>query len=282
VSNWLSTHSASIPFWSLQGGLLIAVGLESLFPRRRLLTPDLARWGQNLTLLMLGSVLARLCVPLGALSLALLVRQNHWGLFNLAAVPIPASLVIGVLALDGSLYAFHRLFHVIPLLWRFHQVHHSDLDVDCSTTIRHHPGEELISQCFLLAVIVTLGVEPIAVSLWLVIQVTVDILNHSNLALPDWVDRQLRWLLVTPDMHRIHHSANSPESNCNFGNVLPWWDHLFSTYLHAPEGGQAHMDLGLAHLRSSAELSLKKLLLLPFTPPVAAQGGERSRQRIAG
>jgi len=221
-------------------------------------------------------------MPLGAVSLALLARQHHWGLFNLAAVPFRASQLIGVVALDCSLYALHRLFHVIPLLWRFHQVHHSDLDVDCSTTIRHHPGEDLISQAFLLGVIFVLGVDPIAVSLWLAIQVMVDILNHSNLALPDPVDRQLRWLLVSPDMHRIHHSANSPESNRNFGNVLPWWDHLFSTYLHAPEGGQIHMNLGLAHLRSSAELSLKRLLLLPFSPPVAAPGGETSRQRIAG
>jgi sterol desaturase/sphingolipid hydroxylase (fatty acid hydroxylase superfamily) len=267
---------------SLQAGLLVAVALESLFPRRPFSTPGLARWGQNLTLLMLGSLLPRLCIPLGTVSLALLARQNHWGLFHLAALPYPASLLIGVVALDGSLYALHRLFHVIPLLWRFHQVHHSDLDVDCSTTIRHHPGEELIAQAFLLCVIVALGVEPSAVSLWLAIQIMVDILNHSNLALPEPVDRQLRWLLVSPDMHRIHHSANATESNRNFGNVLPWWDHLFSTYLRAPEGGQIQMNLGLAHLQSSAELSLGKLLLLPFSAPVAAQGGEPSRQRIAG
>ena len=267
---------------SLQGGLASAFALESLFPRRLLANPRIPRWWQQLALLMIGSMLTRLCIPLAALSLAQLAHQNHWGLLHLGAVPFPASLIIGVLVLDFSLYALHRLFHGVPLLWRFHQVHHADLDVDSGTSVRHHPGELLIAQACELAVIVIFGIEPLAVLLWLACLSVVDIFNHSNLALPDAVDRPLRWLIVTPDMHRIHHSTAFLESNRNFGNFLPWWDSLLSTYSCEPEGGQIHMNLGLAHLRSSDELSLRKLLLLPFGPLGPADDGETAGQRIAG
>jgi sterol desaturase/sphingolipid hydroxylase (fatty acid hydroxylase superfamily) len=282
VSDWLLAQSGEILSLSLQLGLLCAVVLESMLPRRRLFTPRVPRWWQQLAMMIIGSLLARLCLPLAAVSLAALVHQNHWGLFNRVAVPLPASLLIGVVVLDCSEYALHRLSHAVPLLWRFHQVHHADLDVDCGTAVRHHPGEALIGQAFVLAVIAILGIAPIAVFLSLAIGIIVDIFNHSNLALPERVDRSLRRLIVTPDMHRIHHSADFVESNRNFGSILPWWDHLFSTYLHAPEGGQMQMNLGLAHLRSSEELSLTSLLLLPFRPLVSAQGGQAARHEIAG
>jgi sterol desaturase/sphingolipid hydroxylase (fatty acid hydroxylase superfamily) len=277
LSGWLLTHSASIMSWSLQAGLVIALVLESIFPRRQLLTPRVPRWWQQLALLIIGSLLTRLCFPLAAVALAVLASQNHWGLFNLAALPFPASLLIGFIVLDGSAYALHRLFHLFPLLWRFHQVHHADLDVDCGTAVRHHPGEALLGQAYELSVIVIFGVAPIAVIIWAVMTMIVDIFNHANLALPDSVDRRLRWLIVTPDMHRIHHSADWLESNRNFGNFLPWWDHVFATYLPAPDTGQLQMELGLAYLRSSEELSLRKLLVLPFKSLVSAQGSETVR-----
>jgi sterol desaturase/sphingolipid hydroxylase (fatty acid hydroxylase superfamily) len=199
-------------------------------------------------------------------------QTQHWGLFNHDNLPPWLSLPAEVLVIDFWVYAQHRVWHAIPILWRFHQIHHSDQEVDSGTSIRHHPVEALLTQTFYLALILVFGIAPIAVFTATAIALIHEIFAHANLSLPQKVDRMLRWLLVTPDMHRIHHSAESAESNRNFASIFPWWDRMCSTYLDAPAHGHTAMTLGLSYLRDSGQLSLWKLLSLPLQRPSVAPG----------
>jgi sterol desaturase/sphingolipid hydroxylase (fatty acid hydroxylase superfamily) len=251
----------------LLGSFGCAAVWETFLPRRPFALPLGQRWFHQIALTALGSLLCRLCLPLAAFSVAVLVQREGWGLFNQLPLPSWASLVLGVIAIDLGSYAQHRLFHAAPLLWRFHQIHHSDLDVDCGTAIRHHPAETLVAQAFEMLMIAALGLAPLAVLIAVALGGIASVFNHANVALPQSVDRVLRWLVVTPDMHRIHHSADIVESNTNFANVFPWWDRLFSTYRHEPLLGQARMALGLAEMRAAGDLTLWKLLALPFRAP---------------
>jgi sterol desaturase/sphingolipid hydroxylase (fatty acid hydroxylase superfamily) len=224
------------------------------------------RWFNQIALTALGSLIVRLCLPLAAFALAMLAQSEGWGLFNHLPLPTWLSLILGVVAIDLAGYAQHRLFHAVPAFWRFHQIHHSDLDVDCGTAIRHHPLETLAGEAVDLALIVALGIAPLALLLALTLGGIASVFNHANIALPAPADRLLRWLVVTPDMHRIHHSADFTESNRNFANLFPWWDRLFATYQREPRLGHAEMPLGLAELRSAGGVTLWKLLVLPFQP----------------
>jgi sterol desaturase/sphingolipid hydroxylase (fatty acid hydroxylase superfamily) len=238
--------------------------------------PLAMRWFHQLVLTAIGSLVARLCLPVAAVSLAVLVQQEGWGLFNRLPLPPWSTLILGVIVIDLGGYAQHRLFHAVPLLWRFHQIHHSDLDVDCGTAIRHHPVETLIGQAFNLALIVVIGAPPLAVVLAITLGGVASVFNHANVAVPQLADRLLRWIVVTPDMHRIHHSADVAESNRNFANLFPWWDHLFSTYQREPLLGQVEMGLGLADTYTPGDLTLWELLMLPLRPlRLTALAGKR-------
>ena len=266
MANWLLDHQAQLASYLLLGSFAGAAVWETFRPRRPFALPLGVRWFHQLALTALGSLVVRLCLPLAAFSLAVLAQQQGWGLFNRLPLPPWASLILGVIAIDLGSYAQHRLFHAVPLLWRVHRIHHSDLDVDCGTAIRHHPVETLVGQVFDLALIAALGLSPLAVLVALTLGGVASVFNHANIALPRPADSLLRWLIVTPDMHRIHHSAELVESNRNFANLFSGWDRLFSTYQREPRLGHVRMALGLAEARAAGDLTLWKLLALPLRP----------------
>ena len=264
MEDWLLAHHAGV-----QSSLLLAiVGCvlvwETWLPRRAFALPQGRRWLNHVALWVTGSLVVRLIIPLVGFSVAVWAQREGWGLLNVIALPPWLAVLIGVLAIDLGLYAQHRLLHAVPFLWRFHQVHHSDLDVDCGTALRHHPVETLVTQAFDLAVIAALGIPPLAVLVGISLTGVASLFNHGNIAVPLVSERMLRWLIVTPDMHRIHHSIDMGESNRNFANILPLWDHMFSTYQHEAMLGQTRMLLGLAEARAERDFSLWKLLALPF------------------
>jgi sterol desaturase/sphingolipid hydroxylase (fatty acid hydroxylase superfamily) len=196
---------------------------------------------------------------------ALLAEERGWGLLH-AAEPLPAWLMVvtGVVVLDFAIYLQHVMFHAVPLLWRLHRMHHADLDVDVTTGARFHPIEIVLSLILKFGVIVAVGAPPLAVLVFEILLNAGSLFNHANLALPARADRVLRWLVVTPDMHRVHHSVEPVETNSNFGFTLPWWDRLCGTYRAQPEAGHEGMVLGLAQFRAPRDLRLDRLLLQPF------------------
>ena len=281
MAEWLLEYQKA-----LQTGVLLAIlcGLlawETWLPRRAFAVPLGGRWVNQIALAALGTLALRWIAPIAAVSLAALAQAEGWGLLNLVAVPPWLSVVLGVIAMDLGLYLLHRLFHAVPLLWRFHQIHHSDLDIDCGTALRHHPLETIANGAFDLALIAAIGVPPLAVVIFVLVASIASVFNHANIAVPPAADRVLRWLVVTPDMHRIHHSVEMEESNRNFANIFAWWDYLFSTYLCEPLRGQTQMVVGLAEARSDREISLWTLLALPFRRRTGAYGEIPELRRIS-
>lgn len=264
MMNWFAEHQAAI-----QSGLVFAtlggmLAWETWLPRRAFAVPPGGRWFNQIALTTLGSLAVRWGAPLAAFSVSVLAQDEGWGLLNLVALPPWLSVVLGVIAIDLGTYLQHRLFHEVPLLWRFHQIHHCDLDVDCGTALRHHPVETIVNQAFDLALIAAVGVPPLAVLAGYTLAGVASVFNHANIALPHAADRVLRRLVVTPDMHRIHHSVEVDESNRNFANLFPWWDRLFSTYRDEATLSQTQMVVGLADARADRDFSLWNLLALPF------------------
>jgi sterol desaturase/sphingolipid hydroxylase (fatty acid hydroxylase superfamily) len=244
---------------------LIAFGLiEEFFPRRSNLMPLRIRWTANVSLLVIDSLLMRWLMPFTTIGLAVLAEQLGMGGFNRIGLPFSAEVVLGFLLWDCSGFIRHRLFHQIPVLWRVHQVHHCDLDFDVTTSIRHHPLESLFCAAWDLGVVLLLGLDPVLVILYEAAQFIFATFNHTNIAIPVKLDRALRWFVVTPDMHRIHHSSRYPETDRNFGNILPWWDRLFASYLDTPTLGHKHMSLGLKKFRQMNEQTLWAQLIVPF------------------
>jgi sterol desaturase/sphingolipid hydroxylase (fatty acid hydroxylase superfamily) len=264
VSDWLLAHPTGLQSYLLIGTFGFVAIVESLSPARPLRASFGVRWFNQLALTTVGYGLVRLCIPLAVLATAMLAEREGWGLLNRVDLPPWLALVAGLLVMDLAGYAEHRLFHGIPLLWRVHQVHHSDLDVDCGTALRHHPIEILLTSAFDVALIVAAGVPPLAVIVAVTLTGMANVFNHGNVALPLAADRLLRKIVVTPDMHRIHHSTCVSESNRNFSMLLPWWDHVFSTYAGEPQLGHQRMELGLAEAPSESDVTLWRLLAMPF------------------
>jgi len=264
MTDWLLSHQSPLQTYLLLGGFGVVAVWELLAARRPFETPLGSRWFNNLSLAALGLALSRLCVPLAAFAFATLAEQQEWGLLNHWALPLWLSCALGVIVLDLGSYGQHRLFHALPFLWRFHKIHHSDLDVDCGTALRHHPVEILMGLAVDFAIIAVFGIAPLAVFVGATLMGLASIFNHGNIALGPVADRLLRRFLVTPDMHRVHHSTNMVESNRNFANLLPWWDHVFVTYQHEPLLGHARVELGISETRTPRDVTLLKLLVLPF------------------
>src|SRR5204862_1231382 len=195
------------------------------------------RWASSLGLVVLDTVCVRFVYPAGAVGVALLAQERSWGLFNNWAVPAWLSVGLAVVALDFAIYLQHVTFHAVPLLWRLHMVHHADLDFDVTTGVRFHPLEILLSLGIKAGTVVLLGVPALAVLLFEVLLNATSLFNHGNVQLPAWLDRVLRLLVVTPEMHRVHHSTLPHETNSNFGFNLPWWDYLLGTYRAQPARG---------------------------------------------
>lgn len=238
--------------------------LEFLLPRRPKTGDWRRRWGTNLGILVLNIVVQRFTVGAAAFATAVYAQQHGWGLFNALGWPWWLEAVLGFLLLDFAIYLQHVMSHALPVFWRLHQVHHADLDVDLTTGTRFHPLEILISMLYKAGLVAALGVDP-----WVVIafEATLNgaaIFTHGNIALPERLDRLMRYIVCTPDMHRVHHSTIIHETNSNFGFFLSIWDRLCGTMIHAPAKGQLGVELGLSEWRKPEQLRLVKLLLMPF------------------
>lgn len=244
--------------------LLVMMAWEWRQPRRSLSLPRPRRWPANLGIVVVDSVVVRLVFPVLAVGVAGLARARGWGLSHWLNAPPWLAFVASLLLLDLVIYAQHVAFHKVPLLWRLHRMHHTDLDFDVTTALRFHPLEIVLSMLIKLTAVVLLGTPPVAVLLFEVILNATAMFNHGNVWLPLKLDRVLRWILVTPDMHRVHHSIHREETDSNFGFNLPWWDRLFGTYRDQPRDGHTGMAIGLEHFRDWRATRLDGLLLQPF------------------
>jgi sterol desaturase/sphingolipid hydroxylase (fatty acid hydroxylase superfamily) len=242
---------------------------ELLAPRRRSEIPRLLRWSSNLGVVVMNTVLLRLAFPLLAVGLALLAEQRGLGLLNVFEVPLWISIVVSVLVLDLVIYLQHVMFHAVPALWRIHRMHHADLEFDVTTGLRFHPIEILLSMGLKLAVVAALGPPAVAVLIFEVLLNSTSMFNHGNVRLPLWLDRRLRWFVVTPDMHRVHHSIYPQEANSNFGFNLPWWDRLLGTYRDQPRDGHEAMTVGIEQFRTQRDLRLDQMLVQPLRGPAS-------------
>lgn len=242
---------------------LIAVW-EAVAPRRRLSVSKPVRWFTNLTIILLNTILVKLLLPVGALGVAVVAQKYGWGLFNILELPIWFSVVTAVLLLDLIIYLQHVMVHAVPLLWRLHMVHHTDLDYDVTTGLRFHPLEILLSMGIKMAIVAAFGIPVPAVLIFEIILNGTSMFNHGNIYLPSKLDRYLRLLVVTPDMHRVHHSVIIRETNSNFGFNFPWWDRLFGTYRSQPVAGHEKMIIGITPYRTTRQVTLLRLLALPF------------------
>jgi sterol desaturase/sphingolipid hydroxylase (fatty acid hydroxylase superfamily) len=265
----LLTHESLIRLACFGGVLLLMALWEVLAPRRRLTVRRPLRWFSNLSLVALDTLLVtlivRVLVPLGAVGVALIAQERGWGLLHLVALPQWLAVLAAVVALDLVIYLQHVMFHAVPALWRLHMVHHADLDFDTTTGVRFHPLEILLSLGIKMATVVLLGAPALAVLLFEVLLNATSLFNHGNVRLPAWLDRVLRLLVVTPEMHRVHHSVLPRETNSNFGFNLPWWDYLLGTYRAQPAAGHEDMTIGLGQLRDEKRVErLPWLLALPF------------------
>jgi sterol desaturase/sphingolipid hydroxylase (fatty acid hydroxylase superfamily) len=263
------------------GAVLAVMALwEVLGPRRRQAIGRGVRWPSNLGVVAVDTLLVRLLFPTTAVGLALVAEAQGWGLFHAIALPAWAAVVSAVILLDLAIYFQHVLFHAVPALWRLHRMHHADLEFDVTTGLRFHPIEILLSMTIKLAVVAALGAPAVAVLIFEVLLNATSMFNHSNVRMPLGLDRVLRWLVVTPDMHRVHHSIVSRETNSNFGFNLPWWDRLFGTYRAQPAAGHDAMTIGIEQFRDPRELRLDRMLLQPFRGeagryPLGWRGQER-------
>jgi len=263
--------------WTLEGnawlrlaaffGVFAAVALwELATPFRTLTLHKPRRWARNLGLVAVDVLAVRLLMPAGAVGMAWYAAERGRGLFHVVEAPAWVAVASTVILLDLVIYLQHVLFHAVPALWRLHMVHHADLDFDVTTGIRFHPVEILLSLLIKLAAVLVLGAPAMGVLLFEVLLNGTAMFNHANVHLPAWLDRPLRWLVVTPDMHRVHHSVKRAECNANFGFNLPWWDRLLGTYVPEPAAGQGGMRVGVSHVRERRQ-SLPWLLALPFRGP---------------
>ena len=237
---------------------------ELPMPRRKCEVSRWGRWPSNLGIVAFDAVLVRVFIPATTVTMALIAEEGGWGLFNQLVLPGWAAVLFSVIALDLVIYLQHVMFHAVPILWRFHRVHHADLDFDVTTGVRFHPIEILLSMGIKLAAVAVLGVPGIAVLIFEVLLNATSMFNHGNVRLPSNLDRVLRWIVVTPDMHRVHHSIIPREANSNFGFNLPWWDRLLGTYRAQPADGHEGMVIGIGQFRTRRDLWLDWMLSQPF------------------
>ena len=247
-------------------GVFAVIGLWELAAPRRVLTVSKGlRWASNLGIVVLNTVLLRLLFPLAAVGVAAFCKANGWGLLNHFHIPFVIAVPLAVIVLDFVIWLQHVMVHAVPALWRLHRVHHADPDYDVTTGSRFHPIEIILSMLIKFAAIAVLGPPVVAVVLFEVLLNATAMFNHGNIRLPSALDRVLRWFVVTPDMHRVHHSIEDDEANSNFGFNLPWWDRLFGTYREQPRAGHLGMTIGIRDHRDPREVArLPGMLLLPF------------------
>jgi len=269
-----SEHSIRlIAFLSIIGAVMV---WELLLPKRRLRHSKAKRWLNNLLLVAVDAVVVRLLFVTSAVGVALWAESQGLGLLHLLHLGDMVSVVVAIVILDLIIYWQHRLFHVVPLLWRLHQVHHADRDIDVSTGLRFHPVEIVVSMLIKCAAIVLLGAPALAVVLFEVILNGMAMFNHGNIRLPKVLDTALRYLVVTPDMHRVHHSVLKHETNSNYGFNISLWDRIFGSYHAQPDAGHQHMNIGLQQFQQQPTYGLLWMLKLPFV----SRGGEYAKKTV--
>jgi len=264
MNEYLVSHEGTVRMVFFLGLLLLIAIIEILAPRRTLTTSKPRRWFGNLGIVVINAVVLRLVFPITAVQLTLWTKEKGWGLFH--ALDLPGWVIVmgSIIFLDFIIYLQHVMFHAIPTLWRFHMMHHADLDYDLTTGIRFHPVEILISMVIKFSAIILLGAPAVAVICFEIILNGMAMFNHGNFYLPVGLDRVLRWFVVTPDMHRVHHSVFPSETNSNYGFNLSWWDRLMGTYKAQPRLGHPEMTIGLNQFRDPSRLTLWYMLVLPF------------------
>ena len=278
MSDILLANEATIRLGIFLGVLAAMAAWEVAAPRRRREIPRLIRWSNNFGVVLLDTVLVRLAFPVVAVALAVFAAERGWGLFHAVEVPLWLAFVVSVLVLDLAIYLQHVMFHAVPALWRLHRMHHADLEFDVSTGLRFHPLEILMSMGIKLAVVAVLGAPAAAVLVFEVLLNATSMFNHANIRLPERIDRVLRLLVVTPDMHRVHHSIYPSETNSNFGFNLPWWDRLLGTYRPQPRDGHEGMTIGIEQFRTRRELWLHRMLIQPLLGPASGYPINRERR----
>jgi len=246
-------------------GILIAVALWEIFaPRRKQVISRAQRWPSNLAIAALNTGLVRIVAPAGVVGFAIIAEEQSWGLRHLVQFPEWAVVLLAVVLLDLVIYFQHRMFHAVPMLWRLHRMHHADLEFDVTTGVRFHPIEILISIGLKIVAVAIIGAPALAILIFEVLLNATSLFNHGNIRVPARIERALRCFIVTPDMHRVHHSIDRAETNSNFGFNLPWWDHLFGTYKPQPAAGHLDMIIGIPEFRSPKQQRLDRLLAQPF------------------
>jgi sterol desaturase/sphingolipid hydroxylase (fatty acid hydroxylase superfamily) len=246
------------------GVFAIVVLWEVFKPRRRQSVSRWVRWPNNLGIVALNTVLLRILIPTAAVGMALIAEERGWGVLSHWTLPGWLAIVASVIVLDLAIYLQHVIVHAVPALWRLHRMHHADLDFDVTTGARFHPIEILLSMAIKLAVVAALGPPAVAVLTFEVVLNATSMFNHGNVLIPPRFDRVLRWVVVTPDMHRVHHSIIPRETNSNFGFNLPWWDRLLGTYRAQPADGHEGMKIGIAQFRTPRDLWLDRMLVQPL------------------
>jgi sterol desaturase/sphingolipid hydroxylase (fatty acid hydroxylase superfamily) len=251
--------------------IVVAMVLETLSPRRKAARPTALRWFHTAGLGLVNATIGWLTAATSALVVAAAAAERGWGMLRALSLPGPLAFVTGFLLLDLGVYLKHRANHAFPVLWQLHVVHHSDADMDVGTCLRHHPGDYVLDAFLTAAIVLVLGASADAVLAYLIVATVHNPLRHGNIALPSWLDATLRHVIVTPDWHRVHHSALERETNSNFGALFTWWDRMLGTYRAQPERGHDDMELGLEYFRDPAENRLLSMLTQPLRQPAARE-----------
>ncbi|WP_417685896.1 sterol desaturase family protein [Pseudidiomarina gelatinasegens] len=254
-------------------GVMVAMAAWEIFaPKREPRYSRAKRWPANLGIVVIDSLITRLLLPAGLVSIALYAAQHNWGLLHQVEAPAWLAVVIAVVALDIAIYWQHRLFHRIPILWRIHRMHHADPDFDVTTGLRFHPVEIVLSLGIKAVVVVALGAPALAIIIFEVVLNACSLFNHGNVALPQGIERWTRKVLITQELHRIHHSTVPRETNSNYGFSVSWWDHVFGSYTDKPEAGSDGVDIGLSNYREAKQTTtLWGLMRIPFVNAAAAE-----------
>ena len=269
--DWLIQNESGVRLVAFLGMLGLMMAWEVVRPARALDHPRWLRWSSNLGIVLINTAVLRFLFPILAVGTAIWAREQQWGWLNQMDWPLWAEVMVALLLLDLAIYLQHVMVHAIPLFWRFHRLHHADLDYDATTGLRFHPVEILFSMSLKMLLVVTMGAPLLAVILFEIILNVASVFNHGNVRLPGWLEPWVRALIVTPDMHRIHHSAIREETNSNYGFSLSIWDRLFGTYHKQPVLGHTRMMIGLEYFRDEKELLLHRMLIQPALNPRPAK-----------
>jgi sterol desaturase/sphingolipid hydroxylase (fatty acid hydroxylase superfamily) len=265
MKDWILQNESTLRVIAFTGVFFVIALWEWLSPKRKRLQSLTARWVNNLALVVINTLLVRLLFPMAAVGIALIVSEQQIGLLNLIEIHPIAAVTLSVILLDCAIYWQHRLMHTVPLLWRMHRVHHADPEFDVTTGLRFHPLEIIISMIYKTLIIALLGAPVLAVLIFELLLNAGSLFNHGNINLNAKLDNALRRIIVTPDMHRIHHSTDNIESNRNFGFALSWWDYLFSSYQKTPSLAHEKMHIGLDEYRNEKDaIFLPGVLSIPF------------------